>query len=66
METVDLLRQEEGEEILDEDELKTLKDARILQQAIGDRKRKHVLFATSTDEGILACQTYRNLLCIDF
>lgn len=53
METVDLLRQKE-EEILDQDELQTLKDASILQQAFIDRKRKHVLFATSTDEGKLA------------
>ena len=56
METVDLLRQKEGEEILDQDELQTLKDASILRQAFRDRKQNHVLFATSTDEGKLACQ----------
>lgn len=56
METVDLLRQKEGEEILDPDELQTLKDASILQQASSDQKQKHVFFATSTDEGKLACQ----------
>jgi len=55
METVDLLRQKEGEEILDQDELQTLKDASILDQTFNDRKRKHVVFATSTDEGKLAC-----------
>ena len=66
METVDLLRQKEGEEILDQDELQTLKDASILQQAFSDRKRKHVLFATSTDEGKLACQAYHSMFCIDF
>ena len=66
METVDLLRQKEGEEILDQDDLQTLKDASILQQAIRDRKRKHVLFAASTEEGKLACQTYHSLSCIDF
>lgn len=65
METVDLLRQKEGEEILDQDELQTLKDASILHQASIDRKRKHVLFATSTDEGKPACQTYDNLFYID-
>jgi hypothetical protein len=54
METVDLLGQEEREEIIDQDELQTLKDASILQQAFSDQKRKHVLFATSTDEGKLA------------
>jgi U3 small nucleolar RNA-associated protein 11 len=63
METIDLLRQEEGEEILDHDELQTLKDASILQQAFRDRKRKHFLFATSIDEGnwhvkhIIVCST---------
>ena len=62
METVDLLREKEGEETLDQDELQTLKDASILQRAFSDRKRKHVLFATSTDEGK---QTYYNPLCID-
>jgi hypothetical protein len=61
METVDLLRQKEGEEILDQDELQTLKDVSILQQAFKDRKRKHVLFATSIDEGKLARQTYHSL-----
>jgi len=66
METVDLLRQNEGEEILDQDELQTLKDASIMQQAFSDQKRKHVLFATSIDEGELACQTYHRLFCIDF
>ena len=66
METVDLLRQKDEEEILDQDELQTLKAASVLQQAFNDRKRKHVLFATSTDEGKLACQTYHDcLFCID-
>lgn len=66
METVDLLRQEEGEEVYDQDELQTLKDAGILQQASRDRKRKHVLFATSTHEGKLACQIYHRSYYIDF
>ena len=65
METADLLRQKEREEILDEDELQTLKDASILQQGFSDRNRKHVLFATSTDEGKLACRTYHSLFCTD-
>ena len=56
METADLLRQKEGEGKLDEDELNTLKDASILQQTFHDRKQKHLLFATSIDEGKLACQ----------
>lgn len=66
MATVDLLRQKEGDEILNQDELQTLKDASILQQAFRDQKRKHFLFATSTDEGKPACQTYHSLFCIDF
>lgn len=66
METVDLLRQNEGEEILDQDELQTLKDASILRQDFSDRKRKHVLFAAGADEGKLACQTYHGLFCIDY
>jgi hypothetical protein len=67
METVDLLSQKEGEEILNQDELQTLKDASILQQAFRDQKQKrHVLFATSTDEGKLTCQTYHSLFYIDF
>jgi len=50
METVDLLGQEEGGGKLDQDELQTLKDASILQQGSRDRKRKHILFAGSTDD----------------
>ncbi|KAF8807791.1 u3 small nucleolar RNA-associated protein 11 [Phlegmacium glaucopus] len=50
METVDLSRQEEGDGRFDQDELKILKDASILQQDSRDRKRRHVLFAGSTDE----------------
>lgn len=65
METVDLLRQEEGEEILDHDELQTLKDASILQQTFRERKRKHFLFATSTDEGNRHVK-HISLFCIDF
>ena len=53
METVDLFRQGEGEEILDQAELQILKDASVLQQAFSDGKRKHLLFASSTDEGRL-------------
>jgi U3 small nucleolar RNA-associated protein 11 len=56
METVDLLREEEQKEILGQDDLQALKDASIFQQASHGRKQKHVLFATSTDEGELAYQ----------
>jgi len=65
METVDLSRQEEGEEILDHDELQTLKDARILQQVFRDRKRKHFLFATSIDEASLLSQKGKGKAAVD-
>ena len=59
METVDLLGQKEGEEILDQDKFQTLKEASILQQDFSNRRRKHVLFAAGADEGKLPCQTYQ-------
>lgn len=52
METVDLLGQDGN---LDQDELQTLKDASLLQQSSRDRRRKHILFAGSSDEGNLRC-----------
>jgi len=66
METVGLLRQEEGNGRLDQDELQILKDASILQRGSRDRKRRHVLFAGNTDEGKLLCQIYYCLYGIDF
>ncbi|KAF8973629.1 small-subunit processome [Flammula alnicola] len=61
MEMADLLKTDTGdleqadiEAELDEDELQILKKAKILQETPGShgKKRKHILFAESSDEGI--------------
>ena len=50
----DLVTSRSDEEVeLDEDEIKTLREAKLLQDTRGSlgRKRKHILFAANAEEG---------------
>jgi len=60
----DLLKVDSGDEDLEgsinEEELKILRDSKILKETSRSPgvKRKHILFAETSDEGIVACQIH--------